>query len=266
MIRKLWCIFVTAAWTTVLFTPCLIGMILTWNTSHSMWWVKKMWAPVLLWAGGAKLEVQGLENVPKDRSVILVSNHQSTLDIPAIFVALPIDFRFVSKTVLKYVPVLGWYMILAKFVFIDRGNRKSAIESLEKAGAQIRGGISVMLFPEGTRSATGEILPFKKGPFALALKAGVPVVPITIEGTRHIMPKNSWNIVHGAAPVKMMLGRPIDPVPFGEDREALMRAVRDVIIDQSIRLGGLGGDKTDTVAAMGQEGVGRERPAKRMSA
>jgi 1-acyl-sn-glycerol-3-phosphate acyltransferase len=248
---------VACAWTTVLFTPCLIGMIVTWNTSHSMWWVQKVWAPVLLWAGGARLEVLGLENLPPGKSVILVSNHQSTLDIPALFVALPLDFRFVSKTSLKYVPVMGWYMVLAKFVFIDRGNRKSAIESLEKAGAQVRGGVNVLLFPEGTRSENGAILPFKKGPFALAVKARVPVVPVTIEGTRHIMPKNSWDVNHAASMVKVMIGKPIDPEPFGDDREALMGAVRDVIIDQSLALGGPGGDKTDTVAAQGQEGVGR---------
>lgn len=246
--RKLWCIFVACAWTTVLFTPCLIGMLLTRSTSHSLWWVQKVWAPVLLWAGGAKVSVSGLEHLPRDRPVVLVCNHQSTLDIPAIFWALPIDFRFVSKRSLKYVPVLGWYMVLARFVFIDRGNKKSAIESLEQAGEKIRSGVSVVLFPEGTRSDTGAILPFKKGPFALAVKAGVPVVPITIEGTRLIMPKNSWDVVYAAAPVRVMVGKPIDPVPFGEDREALMRAVRDVIIDQSVALGGLGGDKADAVA------------------
>lgn len=255
---KLWCIFVAAAWTTVLFTPCLIGMILTRSTSHSMWWVQKVWAPVLLWAGGAKLQVQGVENLPKGQSVILVCNHQSTLDIPAIFRAVPIDFRFVSKRSLKYVPVMGWYMVLARFVFIDRGNKKSAIESLEQAGAKVRGGVSVVLFPEGTRSDTGEILPFKKGPFALAVKAGVPVVPITIEGTRMIMPKNSWDVVYAAAPVKVMIGKPIDPAPFGEDREGLMRAVRDVIIDQSVALGGLGGNKANAVAR-GKEGAGDVR-------
>jgi 1-acyl-sn-glycerol-3-phosphate acyltransferase len=252
--RKLWCIFVACAWTTVLFTPCLIGMILTWSTSHSMWWVQKVWAPVLLWAGGAKLEVQGVENLPPGQSVILVSNHQSTLDIPALFVALPIDFRFVSKRSLKYVPVMGWYMTLAKFVFIDRGNKKSAIESLEKTGAQVRGGVSVVLFPEGTRSDSGEILPFKKGPFALAVKAAVPVVPITVEGTRHIMPKNSWDVAYAAAPVKVMIGKPIDPKPFGEDREALMRQVRDVIIDQSVALGGPGGNKADAIARRSERG------------
>jgi 1-acyl-sn-glycerol-3-phosphate acyltransferase len=246
--RKLWCIFVACAWTTILFTPCVIGMILTRSTSHSMWWVQKVWSPVLLWAGGARLIVEGVENLPKGKSIILVSNHQSTLDIPALFVALPIDFRFVSKHSLKYVPVMGWYMVLAKFVFIDRGNKKSAIESLEKAGAQVRGGVSVVLFPEGTRSESGEILPFKKGPFALAVKAQVPVVPVTVEGTRHIMPKNSWDVAYAAAPVKVKIGQPIDPSPFGEDREALMRAVRDVIIDQSLAIGGPGGDKLNAVA------------------
>lgn len=259
MARKLFCIFIAGFWTAFLFTPTVLTMLVTLSASASMFWLRRVWSPVLLWAGGARLEVHGLEHLPAGQPVVFVCNHQSTLDIPALFVALPADFRFVSKKSLKYVPFLGWYMQMAKFVFVDRANRKAAVKSLEEAGAQIRGGISVALFPEGTRSEERTILPFKKGPFALAVKAGVPVIPVTIEGTGKIMPKNSWDITPG--PVKVMVGAPIDPRPFGEDREALMRVVRDVMIDQSLALGGPGGDREDVVAAQGREGVGRATQA-----
>ena len=157
----------------------------------------------------ASLEVAALENVDPKSRTIFVSNHQSTIDIPVLFVALPVDVRFVAKKALKYVPFLGWYMTLARFVFVDRGNHRDAVASLDDGGARRSAGASASSsFPEGTRSDDRRVLPFKKGPFALALKAGVPVVPVTIEGSGKLMPKNSWNITPG--PIRVQVGKPID--------------------------------------------------------
>lgn len=255
MARNLFCIFIAAAWTTILFPVTVVVMALTLSTDGAMWVVSRVWSPVLIWAGGGKLEVRGLDNVDFTRPTIFVANHQSTIDIPVLFRALPVTFTFVAKKALKYVPFLGWYMTLSRFVFVDRGNHREAVASLDEAARRIRGGISIAMFPEGTRSDDCRVRPFKKGPFALAMKAGVQVVPVTIEGTGKLMPKNSWNITPG--PIRVQVGKPIDPVPFGEDREALVRAVRDVIIAQSLALGGLGGDRSDAVAARGKEGIGR---------
>jgi 1-acyl-sn-glycerol-3-phosphate acyltransferase len=257
MLRNLFCIFVAGAWTTILFPFTILVSLLTLDVSTSLWVVQRVWSPVLLWAGGAKLTVKGLERVDFTKPAIYVCNHQSTIDIPALFLALPVNFRFVAKQALQYVPVMGWYMTMAKFVFIDRSNHKKAIRSLELAGERIRGGISIAMFPEGTRSPDLAIMPFKKGPFALALKAGVPVVPVAIEGSGRLMPKNSWNITPG--PITVSVGEPVDPKPFGDDREALMKVVRDRIIDLSLELGGKGGDKSTTVAAKGAEGIARPR-------
>lgn len=255
MLRNLFCIFVAGFWTIIGFTGTIIAMIVTLNRSASMWVVQRFWSPVLLWAGGAKLEVQGLEGLDRKQPYVFVSNHQSTIDIPTLFMALPWNTRFVSKKALMYVPFLGWYMWLAKFVFVDRGNRKTAIASLDKAGQQIRDGISIIVFAEGTRSPDLTVKPFKKGPFALAMKAGVPIVPVAIEGSGVLMPKNRWVITPG--PIKVLVGKPIDPKPFGEDRDALIAAVRSAVIDQNVALGGKGGDKKDAVAAQGLEGIGR---------
>ncbi len=253
MLRNFFCMFVTAVSATVLFPVVLIAMLVTLNPSASMYVVQCWWSPLLLWAGGAKLHVTGKENLKPGQPYIFVSNHQSTIDIPAIFTALwPFDFRFVAKKVLKYVPVTGWYMTLAKFVFIDRSNHRNALKSLQVAGERIRGGISVVMFAEGTRSEDRRVLPFKKGPFALALQARVPVVPIAIEGSGVLMPKNSWNITPG--PIHLSIGKPIDVTPYLEDQRGLIRAVRSAIIDQNLALGGRGGDKDDSVAARGVEG------------
>lgn len=256
MLRNLFCIFVAVVWTLVLFPVTLVFMLVTLNPSASMIVVQKWWSPILLWAGGAKLEVQGLENLKPGQPYIFASNHQSTIDIPALFVALPVDFRFVAKKALQYVPALGWYMTVAKFVFIDRSNHRDAVKSLEKAGERIRGGVSIVMFAEGTRSDDCRVLPFKKGPFALAMHAKVPVVPVTVEGSGKLMPKNSWNITPG--PVKVCIGVPIEVEQFGDDRMALIRAVRGKVIEQNLAMGGLGGDENDVVAARGFEG--RSKP------
>ncbi len=257
MLRNLFCVFIAITWTTVLFPVTIVISLFTLNISNSLFVVRRIWSPVLLWAGGAQYTVRGLEKADFTKPAIYVCNHQSTLDIPALFAALPVNLRLVAKEQLKYVPVLGWYMSMAKFVFVDRSNHKKAVRSLELAAQRIRGGISIGMFAEGTRSDDRSVMPFKKGPFAVAMKAGVPVVPVVIEGSGNLMPKNSWNITPG--PVTVMLGEPIDPKQFGDDREALMKAVRDRIIDLSLELGGKGGDKSTVVAMKGREGVPRDQ-------
>lgn len=255
MLRNVFCVLVAIVWTAVCFLGTLVAMLVTLNRSASMYVVQRLWSPVLIWAGGGRLEVSGLEQLERAKPYMFISNHQSTIDIPVLFRSLPWDTRFVAKKQLKYVPMLGWYMWLAKFVFVDRGNHREAVRSLDEASAQIRAGISIIVFPEGTRSDARSVLPFKKGPFALAMKAGVPLVPVAIEGSGRLMPKNSWNITPG--PIRVRVGAPIDPAQFADDRIALIKAVRSAIIDLNVELGGQGGDKADAIAARGLEGISR---------
>lgn len=265
MLRNLFCVFVAAVWPGILFIPTLLSGLVTWSSDAMLWIPRRLWAPGLLWAGGAKLSVEGLEQVDFSRPHIFVVNHQSTIDIPALFVGLPVPFRWVAKSQLKWVPFIGWYLAAGKHIFVDRSNRQRAIASLAKAAERIRGGTSIFIFPEGTRSPDLRVQPFKKGPFALALQAGVPVVPITLEGSGKLMPKNSWVITPG--PIRMRIGKPLDVTPFQpNDREGLARAVRNVIIDQSLAMGGLGGDREDAIAAAGKEGVGVPRDPPRENA
>ena len=256
MLRNLFCMFVAAVSTAFFFPFCVLFMLVTLNPSASMIIVQRWWSPLLLWAGGATLHVTGKEHLVKGQPYIFVSNHQSTIDIPALFFGLwPHDFRFVAKKVLQYVPFSGWYMTLAKFVFIDRSNHRAAIKSLKLAGERIRGGVSVVMFAEGTRSENRTILPFKKGPFMLALKSGVPIVPVAIEGALQVTPKRSNTVTPNT--VRVVFGKAFETKGLtGARRDELIRNVRASIIRMHRRLGGLGGDVKNAIAASGVEGIG----------
>lgn len=257
MFRSIFCVFIATFWLLVCFPLACLFMLVRLDASASLWVARHLWAPVMLWAGGARLTVHGLEHVDAQRPTIYVANHQSTIDIPTLFMALPVDLRFVAKTQLRWVPMIGWYLWLAGHIFVDRHRHREAIHSLDAAAEKIRSGTSIILFPEGTRSPDGTVLPFKKGPFALALKSRVPICPITIEGSGRLMPKNSWKITPG--PIHVMIGAPIDTTAFAEQqREELIRVARDRIIEQSLMLGGMGGDRVKAVAARGLEGVSRQ--------
>jgi len=256
IVRNVWVILVLFAWMIICFCVAMVAMLVTLNVGVSIWMARKVWAPVLLWSAGSKLEAQGVEHVDPRRPTIYVSNHQSAADIPVLFMAIPCNLRFVAKKSLSYVPVLGWYMLLAGYVFVDRGNRAKAIASLERGAQKIRKGISLIMYAEGTRSEDGRILPFKKGPFALALKSGAAVCPVTIEGTGRMMPKGRWHIT--PTTVKVKIGKPIDTSKYDpDDREKLIRDVRAVIVQQSLELGGPGGMPGEDVAEAGVEGIGR---------
>jgi len=259
MLKSIFLMLLTSVWTTVCFILCCIAMLVTLDPGASIWIARRLWSPLLLWAAGIRVEVEGLENVDPKRPTIYASNHQSTADIPVLFMALPVNVRFVAKKQLGYVPLVGWYLHLARYPLVDRGNRAKAIKSLEEAGRKVRNGVSIIVYPEGTRSDDGRVLPFKKGPFALALKARVPICPVTIEGSGYCMAKNSWDIKRGVIRVK--IGKPIDTASYTEERRVeLMREVRTAIIHQSLEMGGKGGDLDDAVAEAGLEGIGRAAP------
>lgn len=253
MLRALFYFFFAALWTLLLWPFAMLSMLLTWNTGASIWWARKIWSPGLLRLGGVTLTVEGQENVDPRRPTIYVSNHQSTADIPALFVAIPADVRYVAKKQLGNVPILGWYLMAARFPLVDRGNRAKAIQSMQKAAEMIRGGVSIIAYAEGTRSADGSVLPFKKGPFHLALQARVPVVPVTIEGSQKLMPKNSWRV--NPHPVKVKIGKPIDTTQYGpEERDRLAHDVRAIVIQQSLELGGPGAAGEAVIAASTRRG------------
>jgi len=187
-----------------------------------------LWARQLFWVGGVKLSVQGWEELPADirteaRPVIFMSNHESNLDPPVLISAIPVPAVYISKKELKWVPLVGWAAGLGGTIFIDRGNRERAIRSIHEAAAQIRGGKTVVIFPEGTRTRTGQLGPFKKGGFAMAQEAGVPIVPLATVGGFRTLPPGSFRLRPGRYTI--LIGSPVDPAAF-PDRESLMQEVR----------------------------------------
>lgn len=256
--RMIFHMWVHATWITLLFPFAMLAALFH-PRSGSVWMARRLYAPVLIYFSRAKLVVHGAEHVDPKRPTIYVCNHQSSFDVPVTFAAIRVNFRYVAKQSLRWVPVLGWFIWFTGHILIDRSNRSSAIRTLDKAARRIREGTSVVVFPEGTRSPDGRILPFKKGPFALALKSGVAVCPVTIEGSGRLMPKNSWKVQTGGE-VHVVIGKPIDASSYApHERERLMRDVRNQIIAQSLQVGGKGGDVTDVIAP-GEEGRHREPP------
>lgn len=197
---------------------------ITWGRGFSVSMARWLYSPGIIFLAGASLKVEGEQNISSNETYIFLSNHQSFMDIPILFRGIPNRLHFVAKKGIRYVPFIGWYMLAMGMIFIDRrlkGNQ--SMKSLKKAGALIRRGRSVILFPEGTRSAEGEITPFKKGAFILALEAMVKVVPVALVGTGQLLPRGS-GVFHPCA-LSLAIGKPIDSRKYKNDRRGLAQEV-----------------------------------------
>jgi 1-acyl-sn-glycerol-3-phosphate acyltransferase len=185
------------------------------------------WARQLVDDAGIRLDVVAPEGGIPEGPWIAMSNHESLYDIPVLFRVLPQSLRMVAKVELFRVPIWGRAMSSAGFVAIDRNNRSKAFRSLAEAKRRLESGINVWIAPEGTRSRTGELLPFKKGGFMLAKDIGVPILPISIRGTRDVLPAKTWKF-RVETPVRVTVHPLVDPAGFA-DRDALMQHVRGII-------------------------------------
>ena len=182
------------------------------------------------WVGvrmaGVRFETVGLDKFDHSRSYIYMTNHTSNLDPPIQVGLIPRSTSVMVKKELFKMPILGRAMRMGSLVPVDRGNRDAGIEAVRAAKAVIERGMNMLIYVEGKRSFDGKLLPFKKGPFYMAVECGVPVVPVTIVGTHYAMPKGRFAIKPGR--VQVIFHQPIEPRDFG-DREALMEKVRTVI-------------------------------------
>ncbi len=188
----------------------------------------RLWGKIALWANGVKVKLQGLEHVKGKGPYIFMSNHQGSYDIFALLGHLPFQFKWLAKKELFSIPFFGWTMAAAGYISVDRKGTRETVEAMNDAARKIREGMSVVIFPEGSRSQNGTIQPFKKGGFTLAIKSKVPIVPIAIHGSRTIMPKDRLKISPGE--IRIQLGSPIEIENFSlKDREFLMAKVRERI-------------------------------------
>lgn len=188
----------------------------------------RFWARVCLFIAGARLEIEGQENIPAEGAHIFMPNHQSTFDILVLFAGLPDQFRWLAKQELFRIPLFGLCMRQCGYIPIDRSDRKKAVASMNKAAQRIHDGTSVVVFPEGTRSADGRLLPFKKGGFILAMQAKVPIIPVAIDGSCRVQRKHTRTVHPGTIRVTIF-----PPIPtkdlVASDRDALMEMVRHPI-------------------------------------
>lgn len=175
---------------------------------------------------GVRAEIVGRERLDPSTSYVFMSNHVSNLDPPLLIPAIPRRTSVLVKRELFRIPVLGRAMRLADLVAVDRSNREAAIASVRAAAEVLRRGLNMTVFPEGTRSPDGRLLPLKKGPFYLAQEAGAPIVPVTILGTEQIWPKGKFFLRRGQA--KIVFHPPISPATYADQKD-LIAAVRDAI-------------------------------------
>lgn len=191
----------------------------------------RLWAKGILKVAGVKVRVYGTEYLDPEQPYIFISNHQSAFDILAHVISIPGTMRFIAKQELFRIPIFAQGMRTVGMIPIDRGNTEKAKESLNKAIKILQNGVSVIIYPEGTRSETGEIKPFKKGGFILALKSGLPIVPTVITGSLDIKKKDSFHVNKGTIEVHFL--KPVDVSEFSfAERNKLVKKVRDMIVER----------------------------------
>jgi len=194
-----------------------------------LWWpLARMWGKVIYWGALTPLKAKGFESLQWDQPGVLMANHESYLDAPALLACCPVPLRFVARKEVFQAPIMGAAMWATGQIKIDRSNQAQAIESLKRAAQQVAAGRTVLVFPEGTRSVDGQLGAFKKGGFMLALEAGAPIVPVGIVGTRSLVPRGTWK--YSRSRVAIFVGEPIETERYAiDDREALMQIVRERI-------------------------------------
>ena len=197
-------------------------------------WGTNDWSRQILRAAGTPVRVEGMERIP-DGPVVYASNHSSMFDIWALAATLPGSVRMLAKQELASIPLLGQAMVTAGHVVIDRPHPRRALEAYERAAEVIRSGVSALVFPEGTRSRTGQLLPFKNAPFGLAIAAQVPVVPLYVRNTFEIMPKGRFFL--RPRPIRIVIGDPIATAGMTlEQRQELRDRVHAAIVALKARV------------------------------
>ncbi len=210
--------------------PIGLGIAIPFKLEGVLYELGHIGVGLALGLAGIRYRVTGAERVPVGRAVVFCSNHESNVDPPVLFQALHRRLHVLFKAELKKLPILGKVMLAGGFVAVERERKEASMASIERAAASIRSGNSFLIFPEGTRSRTSELLPFKKGGFIMAIKAQAPIVPVAISGGRDAMRKGSWFV----RPVmcRIRIGAPVATTGMDVgDRDELIDVVRARIED-----------------------------------
>jgi 1-acyl-sn-glycerol-3-phosphate acyltransferase len=222
--RSIWVVIVAASVLASAGVVCIVGAYVGLPRGYFQWAGRTL-SRAMLWAGGTPVRVIGLENIDREKPQVIASNHQSMYDIWALAANIPVRNHFVAKKEIRRIPIFGQAAAASGHVFVDRGNWASAVQSLKEAGKKItENNSTAVVFPEGTRSLTGDLQKFKKGPFIMAIEAGVPIVPAAVHGTFHILPKRGFRL--RPQPITIRFGAPIDSRRYThDDRDALIARV-----------------------------------------
>ena len=237
MKKILWLIYQPYKW--LIFIPVLgiSGMLLSINAVVLAYLINAragsmvsgiVWSRLCSAITPMTVKVRGKENIDRKQSYVVVSNHQSHFDIFVVYGWLWMDIKWVMKKELRKVPFIGWACEKLKFIYVDRSDNQKAIESLNAAKERIVNGTSVIFFPEGTRSRDGKIGKFKKGAFKMAVDLKLPILPVTINGTRKVLPSHSFDLKPGRA--EMIIHEPVSVLEYNDGNvDELIEKVRNVI-------------------------------------
>jgi 1-acyl-sn-glycerol-3-phosphate acyltransferase len=218
------CAFSTAFWATV----SILGSLAS-GSGRLQHYCMRRWSKDNLWLSRARVEIEGLENIDINHPQIFVANHSGLHDILSLSAHLPIQFRWIAKKSLFSVPFMGWHMRRSGYIAIDRENPRNAAKSIMEAAAEIAGGVNAIAFPEGTRSRTGELGSFHSGAFSLALRTGVPLVPITLDGSYRVIVPKTLRVNPGTV-IRIKIDRPIDLSSYQKaEKRKLMEEVFQVM-------------------------------------
>jgi len=217
--------FATVVFASLVFVFALV------DRKGRLWWLSgRMWGRTICWGSFSRIRPVGFDQLQWNQPAILMANHESYMDVPAIIASCPVPLRFVARKEVFKTPIMGQAMWVTGQISVDRSNRTQAIKSLSKAAKRIANGRTVLVFPEGTRSNDGVFGSFKKGGFMLALESGAPIIPVGLSGTRELVPRGSW--MFRSARVGIVVGNPIETKGLTvEDRDQLMERVKKAIQD-----------------------------------
>ncbi len=228
MIRTAFVVVAASLYLLLVFTPMFFVSLITRKTD-ALYRNAIRGCRLTVWLAGIKLEVRGREKIPAGRAVVFMPNHQSMCDPPAMMACLP-PVLVLLKRSLFHIPVLGPAMRMHGFVPIDREHRERAMQAVEEAAAKLRAGHSFLVYPEGTRTRDGRLLPFKRGAFVMAMKAQAPIVPVSVSGAYKIMRKGEMALHPGTVRISFH-----DPVPTegyaADDRGEVMEKVRAAVAE-----------------------------------
>jgi 1-acyl-sn-glycerol-3-phosphate acyltransferase len=223
----------TLAWTAAWISLALLVYAVTGSRRPPLRMASTCWAPGLLWGAGTRLQVEGRERIDWSRNYVFVANHQSTIDICALFRAVPVPLHFLLKQEMTRVPFVGWYARAMGMVFIERGNRRAATAFLRQSAELVRSGASLCIFPEGTRSRSGAVAEFKSGAFQAAIDAGADVVPVALEGSGAVLhPDGFFCVRPGTIRIRFGTALPTRTTTGAAvDRQALAAQAQAAVLD-----------------------------------